>query len=117
MLARAALALDSDGSNPAGKPVIAGETELRAHVIAEIKAHLGIPPFDERPESVEKICDALDDFADELVGYPDLNGALVRLAERGELASDRFSINVVEPIREFHGSHFATEQLRIEETV
>jgi hypothetical protein len=117
VLARAALELESHGSNPAGDPVLADESEIRRAVIAELRAKLGIGPNDESPEVIDILCDSLDELTDELIAEPNSDEALTRLAERGELPSDRFSINIIENIRDFYGEKFSDEEKRIVETI
>jgi hypothetical protein len=118
MLARAALELESYGSNPAAKPIVPGETEVRAKIIAEATSQLGVPAEDRSPETIERICDLLDDVSDELIGDSNETAALERLAERGELPSDLFlEINVIPNVQQFYGTYFNDEMHKIVETV
>ena len=53
----------------------------------------------------------------ELLPPPDTNAALIRLAERGDLPSDLYEINIIPNIVNLHGKHFGLEKDIIETTV
>jgi hypothetical protein len=117
VLARAALALESRAQNPAAEPIVQDELALRERVIEDARATLGLRPDDFSGSALALISERLDSTADELVSKPDIEGATLRLAERGELSSDRFDIRVADTMREVYGRYFEREVKRIEETV
>lgn len=116
VLARTALALDGAG-NPDAKALLDGEETIRSIILTEARQHLGLQQDDFSPETIEKLSDYLDQESDRLAGVTDTNAALKRLAERGDLPSDLYKINIVEVIVEFHGTKFALEKQLIESTI
>lgn len=116
ILARTALALEGEG-NPDAKVILDGEEAIRSAVLREARKHLNIQQDDERPETIEKLSDFLDHESDRLAGDPDTTSALKRLAERGDLPSDLYKINIVKNIVDFHGTGFNLEKQLIEATI
>lgn len=116
ILARAALAI-YDESNPAGDARLPGEASLRAQVMAEARSVLQLDPNDSSPQALERLSDVLDAECDGLVGPTDTESALNRLAEKGQLPSDLFKINVIENVRVLYGKKYAREEKLIEDTV
>src|SRR5260370_1413891 len=116
LLARAALALDNDG-NPAASANLEGEAGIRDAIFREARRRLGLEPDDNRPETVEKLGDLLDEESERLIDPPDTKSALERLAERGDLASDLYTINIIPNISGFHGKNFSLEKGLIERSV
>lgn len=117
VLARAALALESAAENPAARPVVEGELAIRELVISSARKSLGLSGDDYSAKAVTLICESLDNTADELAAKPDLEAAALRLAERGDLPSDRFEVRIIDNVRQFYGKLFDGERVRIEETV
>jgi hypothetical protein len=115
LLARAALSLGYS-DNPTA-PFIEGEADIRSSVINEARARLGLDRDDYRPETIEKIADYLDDESDKLLRPPDTKAALARLAERGDLPSDLYEINIVPTVVEVHGKDFPLEKEIIETAI
>jgi hypothetical protein len=115
ILARAALAVENE-ANPAAQPTLPDEASIRAKVIEEISKRYGIASVDNQ-ESREKLCDALDQISDELLGPVDTDIALERLAKKGDLPSDLYEVEIIPNIEQFYGKKFAREKQLIEETV
>jgi hypothetical protein len=116
VLARAAIALQEEG-NPAASVMLEGEAAIRAALVREARTALGFAFDDYRPETIEKIGDFLDEEAERLIGPPDTQSALERMAERGTLASDLYQINILPKLLEFHGKKFELERELIERTI
>jgi hypothetical protein len=116
VLARAAIALEGEG-NPAASVTLEGEAAIRAALVQEARAALGFESDDYRPETIEKVGDFLDEKAERLIGPPDTQSALERMAERGTLASDLYQISIVPSISQFHGKGFELERHLIERTI
>jgi hypothetical protein len=114
VLARAALSL---GYTTLPEATIAGEDELRAQVIDEARHKLGIETGDENAETIEKIGDLLDEEADRLLPEPDINSALQRMAARGDLPSDLYTVEIVPNISNLHGRQFGLEEKLIRLTI
>ncbi|WP_315797663.1 hypothetical protein [Bradyrhizobium sp. SZCCHNRI3043] len=114
VLARAALSL---GYASLPEATIAGEDTLRAQVIDEARHKLGIAAGDENAETIEKIADLLDEEADRLLPEPDIKSALQRMAARGDLPSDLYTVEIVPNISTLHGRQFALEEKLIRLTV
>jgi hypothetical protein len=115
LLARAALSLGYEG-NPIA-PSIRGEEEIRSALIDEARQRLGVDRGDDRPETIERIADCLDEESDKLLAPPDTQAALARLAERGDLPSDLYEIDIIPNVIEFHGKDFPLEKEIIETTI
>jgi hypothetical protein len=115
LLARAALSLGYEDDPVA--PLVKGEEKIRSGLLDEARKVLGVDRDDNRPETIEKIADFLDEVSDSFLGSPDTNAALARLAERGDLPSDLYEIDVIANVREFHGKHFPLEKEIIETTI
>lgn len=116
ILARAALALESEG-NPAASVVAKDESAIRAALIREARSRLGLAPDDNTPESVEKLGDFLDEESDKLLEPFDTHVALERLAERGDLPSDLYQIVIIPNISQLHGKNMELEARLIEATI
>jgi hypothetical protein len=65
-------------------------------VIAEARNHLGLGAEDFDIETIEQIADYLDAESDKLMPPVDIASAFKRLAGRGELPSDLYTVNVVQ---------------------
>lgn len=89
LLARAALSAPYAGED--WSPEEAG---IRASIISEARDHLGLKPDDYAEASIEKIVEFLDAEADKLIAAPDETAALNRLAQRGDLPSDLYSVTI-----------------------
>lgn len=116
ILARTALALEGEG-NPDAKAILDGEEAIRSTVLREARKHLNIQQDDERPETIEKLSDFLGDESDRLAGATDTTSALSRLAERGDLPSDLYQVEINQSIANFHGANFGLEKKLIEATI
>jgi hypothetical protein len=108
LLARAALSLGYEDSPIA--PFIKGEEKIRSALIDEARQRLGVERGDNRPETIERIADFLDDESDKLLAPPDTEAALARLAERGDLPSDLYEIEIIPNVIEFYGKDFPLEK-------
>jgi hypothetical protein len=115
ILARTALSL-AYAAVPVSNSV-AGEDRVRANVIEEARNHLGLQPDDFEEGTIEKIADFLDAESDKLIAPPDVASALKRLAERGDLPSDLYEIQVVENVKDLYGKGYSLEKKLIETTV
>jgi hypothetical protein len=116
VLARAALALEGDG-NPAAETRIDGEEALRAELLQEGRRELGVSPEDNRPEVVERLGEWLDELSEQITSPPDTQSALVRMAERGDLPSDLYNIDIHPNVADIYRSGFGFEKKLIEITV
>ncbi len=116
ILARAALALEDEG-NPDAKFILDGEEAIRSTLLHEARKYLHLQQEDKRPETIEKLSDFLDDESDRLAGATDTTSALNRLAERGDLPSDLYKIDIISSIANFHGNNFDLEKQLIEATI
>jgi hypothetical protein len=114
VLARAALSL---GYASLPEATIAGEDKLRAQVITEARHKLGVEAGDEGAETIERIADLLDKEADQLLPEPDISAALQRMAARGDLPSDLYTVEIVPNISKLHGRQFALEEKLIRLTI
>jgi hypothetical protein len=115
LLARAALSLGYEDSPIA--PFIKGEEKIRSALIDEARQRLGVERGDNRPETIERIADFLDDESDKLLAPPDTEAALARLAERGDLPSDLYEIEIIPNVIEFYGKDFPLEKEIIKTTI
>lgn len=88
-----------------------------AKIIAEARTCLALTPDDNRSETFEKIADFLDQELDELLSPPDTSAALLRLAERGDLPSDLYKIDITQNIADVYRKNFFLEKDIIETTI
>jgi hypothetical protein len=116
ILARAALALEGAG-NPAAEPKIPDEEIIRDALLREARTRLGIGLRDNRPEVLERLGDWLDQESDLLIGPPDVQSALARLAAEGTLPSDLYQLNIIPQVMGVYGQNFEFERRLIEKTV
>jgi hypothetical protein len=117
LLARAALALKSGESGLSASPVVENEGALRASLIAQARARLGIEPDDQSPEVIERIGSYFDEESERLIGEPHTTAAVQRLIERGDFPSDLYEVRVIPNISEFLGKAFEQERTLIERTI
>jgi hypothetical protein len=115
LLARAALSVGYI-DDPAGGTTEA-EQNLIARVIEEACTRLGLSIDDKDPDSFEKIADLLDAEAEKLAAPRNTESALFRLAERGDLPSDLYEINIVPNVVDVYRKGFSLEKDIIETTV
>ena len=92
ILARAALSLDGL-DNPASQAILDNEMLIRRELLAAARLRAGVSDADHSPEAIEKIGDVLDLEADGLAGPFDMQAALKRLAEGGNLPTDMYDIS------------------------
>jgi hypothetical protein len=116
VLARAALALESDG-NPAAELRIEGEERLRSALWQEARGEVGVGLDDNRPEVIERLGKWLDDLSEQIIGPPDTRSALVRLAERGDLPSDLYQVEIVQNVLDIYGAQATLNRKLIEDTI
>src|SRR5205823_1136112 len=83
----------------------------------EARGKLGIGSEDEDPESIERLADFLDKEADRLSVPSNIDGAIERMANRGDLPSDLYEIEISPDIAKFHGRSFDLEKRLIEGTI
>lgn len=114
LLARAALSLGY--VNPSSY-ALAGEEVVRANLIEEARDRLGIAKDDDSPDSIERLAEFLDEESDRLLGPPDTEAALARLATRGDLPSDLYKINIIPNVVDLYGKQFPLEKEVIETTI
>jgi hypothetical protein len=115
LLARAALSL-AYAASPT-MPATADEDRLRASIIEEARDHLGLRADDYESEAIEKIADYLDTESDKLIAPPDVTSALKRLADRGDLPSDLYKIEIAPSIKQLNGRGYTLEKKIIETTI
>jgi hypothetical protein len=115
ILARTALSL-AYSTAPMGS-ALAGEEEVRASIIQEARDHLGIEADNFEPQAIERIADFLDSESEKLIAPPDVASAFSRLAERGDLPSDLYQIEIIQNIKDLHGKGFKLENKLIEATI
>lgn len=115
LLARAALSLTYAGNMP--PPAIENEEAIRRSVIEEARSQLGLASDDDSAVAIEKMGEFLNSKSDELLAPPDTKAALIRMAERGDLPSDLYEINIIQNVADVYGKHFALEKDIIETTV
>ena len=116
VLARAALALEGDG-NPAAETKFDGEDSLRDELLREGRKHLGVSPEDSRPEVIEQLGEWLDELSEQIIGPPDTQSALLRMAERGDLPSDLYKIDITPHVVDVYNAEFNLAKKLIETTV
>jgi hypothetical protein len=114
LLARAALSLGYAGNLP--PRVVEGEDAIRS-VIEEARSRLGLASDDNSWDAIEKMGEFLDSESEKLLAPPDTKAALIRLAERGDLPSDLYEINILPNVAALYAKHFALEKDIIETTV
>jgi hypothetical protein len=110
LLARAALSLsyvEEDGEDGI----------IAAQLIDETRDRLGISREDNAPETLSRIADFLDSESDKLLSPTNTDLALGRLAERGDLPSDLYEINIIKNVSDIYGSKFQLEKSLIETTI
>jgi hypothetical protein len=116
ILARAALAVEDEG-NPAASTKLPGEEYLRRSLVEELRRRLQIKPDDHSVKTLERLGEALDNECDALLEPTDTESALKRLAEKGDLPSDLYELDIISSIADFHGKKFENEKRLIELTV
>lgn len=114
ILARAALSLEH-GDGP--RTGVTKEEDIQAHVVDEVRSLLGIAKDDNTSDAVDKVADVLDDELDKLLAPPDTKAALQRMAERGDLPSDLYEINIIKDVVDNLGKGFPLERDVIETTI
>jgi hypothetical protein len=114
-LAKAALSLAYTTSPALGAE--ASEDTIRASIIAEARDQLGLQSDDYGANAIERIADFLDAESDKLIAPPDVPSALTRLAERGDLPSDLYGIEIAPNIAALVGKGFPLEKKLIETTI
>jgi len=115
ILARAALSLAYVAPPLSG--TVADEEKVRAKVIAEARNQLGLDAENFDGETIEQIADYLDAESDKLMPPPDSASAFKRLAGRGELPSDLYTINVVQNVKDLYGKEYPLEKKIIQATI
>ena len=91
--------------------------ELISRVIKEARFLLGLAADRDDPETFEQIANFLDREADNLLAPPNTESVLFRLAQRGDLPSDLYEINIIPNVVEIYGKNFALEKDLIETTI
>jgi hypothetical protein len=112
ILARAALSLGYDSPSD-GKDAL----QIQTGLIEEARKSLGLSEDDNREETIEKIGSFLDDEAEKLLAPTDTAGALARLAQRGDLPSDLYEINIIPNVADLYRPKFQLEKEIIETTI
>lgn len=116
LLARAAMIMENK-TTPTNLTLIRDEGEILKIVVNEARFRLGISPDDNSPDAAEKLINFFDDESERLIEPPDTAAALERLAERGDLPSDLYKIDVIQNIKQFHEKNFDLEARLIEMTI
>ena len=115
VLARAALSLRY-GHSPLAD-VVEKDKDIQTSVVREVRSRLGISSDDDSSDAIERMADFLDSESDQLLEAPDTEAALLRLAERGDLPSDLYEINIIPNIVDALGKRFPLEKDIIETTI
>ena len=114
LLARAALSLAYE---PPQLPTDElHENRILARIIEEVRGRLGIAADDHSADAIERIGSVLDEEFDALL-KADTSSALRRLAERGDLPSDLYEINIIKNVVDLYGKYFDLERKIIETTI
>lgn len=116
ILARASLALE-DEANPEAGFVVPNEQAIRESVLKEIYAQLGSSRSDAVQEITERVLELLDEEVNRLLGLADVDAALKRLAESGDLSSDFYEIRIGEHLSGLFGQAGELEPRLIEATI
>jgi hypothetical protein len=116
ILARAALSLE-DKYNPAAIDKLSDELQIRESLIKEIRKKLGISPRDSSSTALDRLADALDFESNSLIEETNDSATFERLADKGELPSDLFEINIIGNIKDFLGKKYDVERKFIEDTI
>jgi hypothetical protein len=81
--------------------------DIISQILDEVRLRLGLAAEANDPESLELIADLLDEESDKLIPQPNTESALFRLAQRGDLPSDLYEINIIPNVIDIYGKHFA----------
>ncbi len=93
------------------------DDELVRKIIEEARNRLRLSEEANDPESLERIASLLDEESDKLLPEPNTTSALFRLAERGDLPSDLYEINIIPNVADVYRKHFFLEKDIIETTI
>jgi hypothetical protein len=115
IMARAALEVETGQSYR--NSLVENEQALRAAVIAETRAKLGLKPDDQSPEVIDEIGSFLDSESERLAGAPHVASVFERLIARGDFPSDLYDIRIIPNIRQFFRKDFDREKNLIERTI
>jgi hypothetical protein len=115
ILARAALEVAT--GQEYRNSIVENERALRAALIAEARAKLGVKPDDDSPDVLDKIESYLDGESERFAGATHVASALERLIARGDFPSDLYDIRIIPNIRDFFAKDFEREKGLIERTV
>jgi hypothetical protein len=116
VLARAALYLN-DSSNPASSPILQDESALREEVISAAIAELGFNRDRLDGDAIERIGDYLDEQSEKLIGPPQIDAAIARMIESGDLPTDLYDVRIVDAMRTNLGKWYPKEEQLILKTV
>jgi hypothetical protein len=111
LLARAALSLGYVEESKGKQEIII------AQIIEEARNCLGISRDDNAPDTLSRLADFFDSESDKLLSPTNTDLALGRLAERGDLPSDLYEINIIKNVSDIYGSKFPLEKALIETTI
>lgn len=100
ILARAALSLGAL-ENPATRPLLDDEPEIRQKLLDAARKSAGLTPDDDSPDALEQIGDILDREADDLAAPTDVDAALHRLSESGSLPPDMYEVAISSSIMDW----------------
>lgn len=114
LLARTALSLTSNISNNQ-KKIVENEEQIINSIINEIALSNNLNRNNQ--DDVKKIIDLLDIEIDSLMTVPNKEEILIKLAEKAELPSDLYDIEVIKNIIDFYGNKYENEYERIKGTV
>jgi hypothetical protein len=115
VLARAALSVGYVDDPVGGTTKV--DEDLIARVIEEARTQLGLSVDDNDHDSFDKIADLLDAEAEKLATARNTESALFRLAERGDLPSDLYEINIIQNVMDVYRKGFPLEKEIIETTI
>src|SRR6266478_8092144 len=115
ILARAALEVAT--GQEYRNSIVENERALRAALIAEARAKLGVKPDDDSPDVLDKIESYLGGESERFAGATHVASALERLIARGDFPSELYAIRIIPNIRDFFAKDFEREKGLIERTV
>ena len=99
------------------KPNSMARTHSAMSFSGRVVSTLGVSPEDSRPEVIEQLGEWLDELSEQIIGPPDTQSALLRMAERGDLPSDLYKIDITPHVVDIYNAEFNLARKLIETTV
>jgi hypothetical protein len=114
LLAKTALSL-TDNVSDGQKQIVENEEAIIASVLQELTTRNKLDTKDK--EFVSRIVKIIDEEIDSLLAGKSDEKVLLRLAEKAQLPSDLYKVEVIPNVKDFYGSHYKTEEPRVIQTV